>query len=142
MASYLAEKMSAFSSLNKYGVACLTTLICSLVTELASNMATVNLLMPIFFSLSDVIKCNPILLGHPAAIAASHTFLLPVGTPMNAMVSAYANIRTPDFFLAGIMLKIAAYGLLMAAFLTYGQLFWNIDKMPNWAKDNTTSRII
>lgn len=43
-----------------------------------------------------VIRIHPLYLMMPAAITASYAFHLPVGTPPNALVAGYANIRTKE----------------------------------------------
>lgn len=83
--------------------------ICNIVVPILQEMVLIfiiplpnikGLLMNLFFTLflfpskAVSIKMNPIMLVFPAGIACSMAFHLPVGTPPNAIIAAYANIKT------------------------------------------------
>jgi len=67
-----------------------------------SNTAGAALLFPIMASLAANLQVNPLLLMAPVAIATSYGFIMPIGTPPNAIVfgSGYVTAR-----------KMAKYGL-------------------------------
>src|SRR5690606_13108647 len=62
-------------------------------TELTSNIATASAVLPILGAAAAGLDVNPILLVVPAALAASCAFMLPVGTPPNAIVFGTGHIR-------------------------------------------------
>jgi sodium-dependent dicarboxylate transporter 2/3/5 len=53
----------------------------------------------------------------PATIAASCAFMMPVGTPPNAIVFGTGLVRMPDMMKAGLWLNCA--GILLIFMLTY-----------------------
>ena len=55
-------------------------------TEVTSNMATANILLPVLAELARANKMNPLYLMIPAAVTCSYAFMLPVATPPNAIV--------------------------------------------------------
>jgi sodium-dependent dicarboxylate transporter 2/3/5 len=57
-------------------------------TEVCSNVATANILLPIMASLAAAIGQNPLVLMVPVTIGCSLAFMLPVATPPNALVMA------------------------------------------------------
>jgi sodium-dependent dicarboxylate transporter 2/3/5 len=107
----------------------------TLLTELTGNITCVNMSMPILAPLAVAIGCDPRLLMIPAAIAASFGFMLPVGTPPNAIVYATGRIDGRQMAWAGLMIDVASV-LLLVVFL-YGLglpamgLDWN--DLPDWA---------
>ena len=51
-------------------------------------------------------QINPIILVLPATIAASYGFMMPAGTPPNAMVFSSGFVPQKDMIKAGLMLNI------------------------------------
>jgi solute carrier family 13 (sodium-dependent dicarboxylate transporter), member 2/3/5 len=56
------------------------------VSELISNTATAALLIPIAASVAALLEINPLLLMIPVTLATSYGFVMPAGTPPNAIV--------------------------------------------------------
>ncbi len=85
----------------------LVAAVCVLLTflsEFTSNVATVNAVLPIIAAASVALNIDPRLLMIPATIAASCAFMLPIGTPPNAIVFGTGRIR---------MSQMAGYGLIL-----------------------------
>lgn len=79
-------------------------------TEMTSNSALVSLLLPL---LATVAPAQLLLI--PCALAASFAFLMPVGTPPNAIVFGTGLVTIPQMRRAGIVLNSAGV-LLVTAF--------------------------
>lgn len=107
----------------------------SFLTELTSNTATTEMLLPIIAGLAMTIKINPLLLMIPATLAASLAFMLPVATPPNAIVFGTGHLKIKEMVRTGFLLNII--GIVVATLLTY---FWGsqvfdivMDQFPDWA---------
>lgn len=74
-------------------------------TEVTSNTATTNLLMPILAAAAVAAKLEPAMLMVPATLSASCAFMLPVATAPNAIVSG-AGIPTAIMAREGIVLNL------------------------------------
>ena len=74
-------------------------------TELTSNLASVNMILPVLAGASDELQTNPRLLMIPATLAASCAFMLPAATPPNAIVYGSGRLRMADMIRAGIVLN-------------------------------------
>jgi len=83
-------------------------LLVDFLTEITSNTATTNMLMPILFALGMAIGRNPLTLMIGGAVAASMAFMLPVATPPNAIVYGTGAIKIRDMVKVGIILDIVA----------------------------------
>ena len=85
-------------------------------SEIISNTATAALFIPIAFSLSQTLSIDPLLLMVPIAIATSYGFIMPVGTPPNAIVFSTGHVTTKKMFKAGLPLDII--GIIIVSLLT------------------------
>ena len=70
------------------------------VTNIASNTATANVLVPILAEMAVTLCINPIYLTLPAGIACSYAFALPVATAPNAIVFGHSSMKTSDMMKA------------------------------------------
>jgi sodium-dependent dicarboxylate transporter 2/3/5 len=82
------------------------TMIVILLTELTSNTATAATFLPIVASVSIGLGNSPLLLAAPAAMAAGLSFMMPVGTPPNALVFATGRLSIPLMAKAGLLLNV------------------------------------
>ena len=107
----------------------------SFLTELTSNTATTEMILPILAGLAVSIQINPLLLMIPATLAASLAFMLPVATPPNAIVFGTGYLRIKDMARTGILLNLL--GIVVVTLTTYfwGTFVFGIDvgSFPAWA---------
>lgn len=85
-------------------------------SEIISNTATAALLIPIAVSLSSSISIDPLLLMVPLTIATSFGFIMPVGTPPNAIVFGSGYVTAPKMAKAGFPLDVI--GIIMVTLLS------------------------
>jgi sodium-dependent dicarboxylate transporter 2/3/5 len=83
-------------------------------TELVSNTATINMLLPVVIPLAAQTGADPVPIVLTATIAASFAFMLPVSTPPNAIVYGTGLVRLPTMVRYGARLDILGLGLLVA----------------------------
>jgi sodium-dependent dicarboxylate transporter 2/3/5 len=88
-------------------VVLVVTLIVVFLTELTSNTAVAAALLPVVTSLALAIGGDPMLLAVPTVLAASCGFMMPVGTPPNAMVYGTGRIGMPEMLRAGVATNLA-----------------------------------
>lgn len=75
-------------------------------TEVTSNTATANVLLPVLGGAAKAADIHPALLMIPAALSASCAFMLPVATPPNAVVFGSGRIRMADMARTGVVLNL------------------------------------
>ena len=83
-------------------------------SELASNTATAALLVPIFMAMALEFDVDAAKLVLPVTIAASCGFMLPVGTPPNAMVFATGRIPQRSMIRVGFVMDLVFIALITA----------------------------
>ena len=107
----------------------------SFLTELTSNVASTEMILPILAGLATTIRVNPLLLMIPATLAASLAFMLPVATPPNAIIFGTKRIQVKDMVRTGFLLNMS--GVIIATLVMYfwGTVVFNIDvnAFPDWA---------
>ncbi len=91
-------------------------LITTFLSELMSNTAQVTMLIPVLAAAAPALGVHPYLLMIPATIAASFSFMMPVGTPPNAIVFGSGYLTIPKMAKAGFVLNIL--GSLWITFVT------------------------
>lgn len=77
-----------------------------LATELTSNTPTAAVFLPILHGVAVGLGLKPLALLAPATIAATCGFMLPVGTPPNAIVFASGHLRMRDMLWAGLWMDL------------------------------------
>jgi len=75
-------------------------------SEFTSNTATATILMPILAAAAKANGMNPALLMIPATFSNSLAFMMPVGTPPNAIVYGTGHVRISQMVRAGFVLNI------------------------------------
>ena len=88
------------------------------ITELMSNVALVQIFLPVVFGIATNLGVNPILLGMPVTIGASMAFMFPVATPPNAIVFSSGHMKVKHMMKAGILLNIVSIILIYLASVT------------------------
>jgi solute carrier family 13 (sodium-dependent dicarboxylate transporter), member 2/3/5 len=83
-------------------------------TEFTSNTATAAAFLPIATSLASGAGVSPLVLAVAAGLAASNGFMLPVGTPPNAIVFSSGKLTVPQMARAGLLVDILFIVLITA----------------------------
>ncbi|MBU4203951.1 MAG: anion permease [Acidobacteria bacterium] len=106
------------------GLICLLSITLTVfLTELTSNTASANMVIPIIIAVSQAAQINPLPPVIGSAIGCSFAFMLPVATPPNAIVFGSGFIRLPDMMKTGLVLNIAGILLIWLGVTQVAPLF-------------------
>ncbi len=110
-------------------------LVLTFLTELTSNTATTELLLPILASAGVAMETNPLLLMIPATLSASCAFMMPVATPPNAIIFGSGRIRISEMVRVGVVLNLVGVVVITLFFYFLGPKIFGIDMdtNPGWA---------
>jgi len=86
-------------------------------SELTSNTAQVATMVPVLAAMSPVLGMNPYVLIIACTLGASSAYMMPVGTPPNAIVFGTGLVRMPQMMKAGFWLNLA--GILVITALAW-----------------------
>jgi len=105
-------------------------------TELTSNTATTEMILPILASVAVAMQTNPLMLMIPATLSASCAFMMPVATPPNAVVFGSGRIRISDMARAGVFINLIGIIIITVLFYFIGTSVFSIDPnvFPEWAQ--------
>jgi sodium-dependent dicarboxylate transporter 2/3/5 len=100
-------------------------------TELTSNTATAQMILPLLSSLARLgADLNPLVLMVPATLSASFAFMLPVATPPNAIVFSSGQVRMMDMVRAGFILNLIGIALTVGMSYFLVRLVFHITPAP------------
>lgn len=103
-------------------------------TELTSNTATTEMLLPILAGLSVTIEINPLLFMLPATLSGSMAFMLPVATPPNAIVFGSGRLKVMDMARNGLILNLIGVIIITLAIWFLARYIFSIHpgELPGW----------
>lgn len=121
LSAWLGRALSHASGLSGPAFMGLTVFATTYFTELVSNTALSNILMPILGSAAKSMAVDPRLLLFPAALACSCAFMLPTATGPNAIVFGTGRIRMYEMARVGFWVNLlGALIVSLVAWLTFG----------------------
>jgi len=106
LSAAMAESLGGLRGLDPWLVILTICLAVTFVTEVTSNTAVTTLLMPILAGFSTASGLPPEAVMLPAAISASCAFMLPVGTPPNAVVFGTGHVPIARMARVGLWLNL------------------------------------
>lgn len=114
LAEWIGQGLAGFSVLGTLWMILLVLGIVNLLTEFTSNVATVTMILPVLAPIAASAGIQPIALMAGATMVASYGFMMPAGTPPNAIVfgSGYLSIR--DMVRTGAVLNLLSVLLVTA----------------------------
>jgi sodium-dependent dicarboxylate transporter 2/3/5 len=78
-------------------------------TEVMSNSAAVAIVMPVSIAVAQQFGMDPRLMAPLVAVPAGMAFMLPIGTPANAIAYSSGYLRLSDMMWPGLVLNLTAY---------------------------------
>lgn len=122
LAGWIGEWLAGFGGLSPLVFLLLLTATVVMLTELASNTATVAALLPIGATIAAGTGLDVVTISAAIAMAASCAFMLPVATPPNALVFATGHVTIAAMVRAGIVMNLISIALVSLAALALAPL--------------------
>lgn len=136
LAAWFGEELSDVDNVPVVVMVGVISLLITFVTELNSNTATTESVLPILAGVASGAGIHPLLMMLPATLAASLAFMMPVATPPNAIVFGSGLIRIPDMVRVGIVLNLLGVIAVTAAVLLIAPVVFDFElsSVPDWAR--------
>jgi sodium-dependent dicarboxylate transporter 2/3/5 len=131
---WVGEQLKWLSGMHPIIIILMISLLVTFLTELTSNTATTEMILPILAGLAVSIEVNPLFLMLPATLSASMAFMLPVATPPNAIIFGTNRLTIADMAKTGLVINLV--GAIIITVLTYflvGPVFGVDLSLPVWA---------
>ncbi len=101
-------------------------LVLTFLTEITSNTATTNLLLPILAKASAVLGIDPRYLMIPATLSASCAFMMPIASPTQAIVFGSGYVKIKQMIRAGILFNFLGIIIVTTIFFLLAEFVFGI----------------
>ncbi|MEC8636716.1 MAG: DASS family sodium-coupled anion symporter, partial [Bacteroidota bacterium] len=129
---WVGNQISVFGSMNLFLLIILLVTVVNFLTEIASNMATIAMMLPILAPICLEFDLHPFVLMVAASVAASCAFMLPVATPPNAVVFGSGYLKMPDMVKKGFLLNVTSIIIITIMVYFLLPVLWELvpDQFP------------
>jgi sodium-dependent dicarboxylate transporter 2/3/5 len=117
LSDWLAQLLTALKGVHIIFIILGICVIVTIISEFASNIASIQLAIPVMIALQKDLDLPPLLLMIPATFAASLGFMLPVATAANTIVFGTKRIEMKDMFKVGLVLDVI--GIILITLFCY-----------------------
>lgn len=114
---YIAQQLTFLAGLHPLLLIIAIVCTVTIISEFASNVASIQLALPVLHSLAMAIGVNPLMLMIPATLAASLGFVLPIATAPNTIVFGTGFVPVRQLMIAGI--RVDFLGIVLISLLAY-----------------------
>jgi sodium-dependent dicarboxylate transporter 2/3/5 len=131
---WFGEQLLWADKINPYLILLAVVTLMSFLTELTSNVASTQMLLPVFASLAISSANNPLLLMIPATLASSLAFMLPTATPPNAIIFGTDRINIATMVRTGFVLNMLGVVVVVIVTWLLGGSVFGIEPgvLPAW----------
>jgi sodium-dependent dicarboxylate transporter 2/3/5 len=135
LAVFVGEAFIGLASVSPLILVALSCLGLSFLTELTSNTATAEMILPIMAAAAVALEINPLILMIPLTISASCAFMMPVATPSNAIVFGSGRVTIGQMARIGVFLNLFGVLVVVTVFYLVGTEVFDIDPsvLPTWS---------
>lgn len=114
LATWIGEYIGGLEGLSTFTLIAILVVATILISELASNVATLTSVLPIVAAVATATDTPLQQLAFPVALAASFAFMLPVATAPNAIAYASGLVSLKRMLAVGLALNIGAIVLILS----------------------------
>ncbi|XP_076107288.1 Na(+)/citrate cotransporter-like isoform X1 [Mytilus galloprovincialis] len=130
LSNTIAESLSFLAGIPPWVSVLMLTFIVAAITNITSNAATTTIFVPIVFHLAIQLGVHPLFFMIPITLSASFAFLLPVGTPPNAIVFSTGYLTIKDMVFGGAVVNIVTVLIMNLCFNAYISPFLGLSVFP------------
>jgi sodium-dependent dicarboxylate transporter 2/3/5 len=123
LTDWLALRLKFSSDTNIYLLIFGMCVLVTVISEFASNVACIQLMLPVLIAIQQTMNIHPLVLMIPATLASSLGFMLPVATAPNTIVFGSKRLRVKDMLRAGFILDLTGIILITIAAIFIVKMF-------------------
>ena len=122
--TWIADKLLFIGDLDFFLIVLIIVTITMLTSELMSNTAVAALLLPIMAVLGSATELDPILFMAPVAFATSYGFMMPVGTPPNAIAIGSGHVSIKQMVRYGLPFDLICIPIITVMMVLLLPMVW------------------
>lgn len=111
-AEWLSESIFEFIPQSTFLILLVIVLITKFLTEGVSNVAAVAIVLPIAYSMGNILNFNPLIITYLVALTGGLAFMLPMGAPPNAIAFSSGYLELKEVIKVGFILNLISIVLL------------------------------
>jgi len=137
LVEWIGSKLDLLQGVSPIIIVFAVVILMTFTTEMTSNTATTNIMLPILAAAAaHALGVHPLLLMIPATLSASCAFMLPVATPPNAIIFGSGQVTIRQMARAGLLLNIIGGILIVITVYVIGIPVFGItpNELPVWAQ--------
>ncbi|PZM61899.1 SLC13 family permease [Paenibacillus dendritiformis] len=127
LSDWMGEQLTMLDGFHLIVIISCATLLIMMMTEITSNTATATMILPVVAALAIALGIHPFALMIPCAMAANCAFMLPVGTPPNAIIFGTGKLKIIDMVRAGFSVNVFATLIIILAVYYLLPIVFGID---------------
>ncbi|CAB4066389.1 SLC13A2_3_5 [Lepeophtheirus salmonis] len=136
LSKWLVENLkTSMMKQEKWVINLIFCLIMTFGTELMSNAAAANIVLPILIDLSIGICSSPLFFVVSTALCSSYAFMVPIATGPNALVFQASTMSQFTMIKAGTIMNLVCIVTTTAAINLYADQIYEITPPPQWVID-------
>lgn len=124
---WIGEMLSGVGGMPIIFMIAIVAILILFLTEFTSNTATATMILPVLAGLAMALDVHPLALMVPAAMAANCAFMLPVGTPPNAIVFGTNKVTIGEMVKTGFGLNVIASLIIILVVYFWVPVVFGID---------------
>jgi len=124
---WFGEILSGITTFHPIWMILSIALVITFLTELTSNTATTEMVLPILAGIAISTDIHPLLLMVPATLSASMAFMLPVATPPNAIVFGSSRVTMRQMARTGLFMILYAAVIITLMIYYWGNRVFGLD---------------
>ena len=134
LSAMVGEQMMGLLGLGAVPLVLVVCLLLTILTEITSNTATTNLVLPILAQAGISLGLDPRILMVPATLSASCAFMMPVASPTQAIVFGSGYVPIKQMIRAGFWFNLLGILLVTSIFFLVGEFVLGIEwgVAPEW----------
>jgi len=115
LAGHIGQSLVELSGARSlWAITAMAIVVGMIMTEVASNTAATNMVVPVFISICQASGVSPVPPAIGACLAASMAFMLPISTPPNAIVYGSGLVPITAMIRNGLLLDLMAAVIILA----------------------------
>ncbi len=136
LTEWIGMQLTVFKGVSPILIVGAVALTMTFLTEVTSNTASTTMMLPVLGATAQALNVNPLLFMIPATISASCAFMLPIGTPPNAIVFASGRVSLLQMAKTGFLLNLITviFVTLFVYFVVVPTMGISLDHPPVWLK--------
>lgn len=122
LTEWIADMISGLPQLSELGLVVIFAIICSLMSEISTNLVVAAVFIPVVNSISLQMGVNPVLPMISVILSSSFAFMLPQGTPPSALAFGSGLVTSSEMIKNGAIVKLISLTVMIVLLIIISKI--------------------